>query len=206
MRRRRPPNRWSGQPVSPAPRRRAGGRWHRSVRAGLPHTARRRSSPRAFGVPLPRPVGAQRDDGPVEVDQPERRREGHPRAARNHRPISAVQSQRGSRAVTPRRRHLRPRTRDARTRPPLGPRSDNFADGPAGFATRRERQGNGAGGRENGSVASRERPKGRLVSARGQRELASTTSPFCSRAPAEGERSRGDDCRGANPRPLQPRV
>jgi len=44
---------------------------HRTVHAIFPHTALRRSSPSAFGFPVPRPVGARRDDGSVEVDQAE---------------------------------------------------------------------------------------------------------------------------------------
>jgi len=42
-----------------------------TVHAVLPHTALRRSSPPAFGFTSPRPVRTWRDDGSVEVDQPE---------------------------------------------------------------------------------------------------------------------------------------
>jgi hypothetical protein len=56
----------------------------RTVRAVLPHTAHRRSSPPAFGsFPSPRPMWTRRDDGSVEIDQPKavRRLEGQDRPA-----------------------------------------------------------------------------------------------------------------------------
>src|SRR6266536_6588415 len=40
-----------------------------TVHAVLPHTAYRRSSPSAFGLPAPGPEGPGRDDGPIKDDQ-----------------------------------------------------------------------------------------------------------------------------------------
>src|SRR4029450_1883769 len=58
-------------PPLPAPPR-------QTVRAVLPHTAYRRSSPATFGLAAPVPEGSGRNDGPIEADQ------AHPAGRQEH--------------------------------------------------------------------------------------------------------------------------
>jgi hypothetical protein len=54
-----------------------------TVRAVLPHTAYRRSSPTAFGLPTPVPEGSGRNDGSIEADQ------AHPVGRQEHLLVAA---------------------------------------------------------------------------------------------------------------------